>query len=414
MSKNKNNLDNCPTIESNWISNDFFQTVLSSHFHDKSVKIISHEIKPAAKKGENFASAVYRVIVTYQLLNKTNHNEKISLILKTHSSNGAVQEVIEEFHVFERELTTYKEVLIECEKLMCDINEPLNFSPQLIFADSNNLVFEDVSERGYRTIDRKERLDLQHALLFIEKLAKFHATTAFLYKQNPDVFRYHMEGGLTEVETPYHAFFRTVVNEFVNTVVKSDPNLNQYLSFMTDFSENIIENVKKVFTRSNNEFHVQNHGDAWMNNMLWKNDDQGNVIDVIVVDHQEGFFGSPGIDLNHFINTSCNMDVQINHIDDLLSRYHSILSNTLEKLGAKNIPTEDDILEEVKRKMDHGIIVLTCILPIMLIEDPDLADPSNFFSESDEAKEVRHTIYSNPKYIDIVRVILPKLIQGKM
>lgn len=169
-------------IESNWMSDDFFETVLKSHYNTDSIKIVSTNIKPAAKKGENFASAVYRVVVTF-LRKDTNNEEIISLILKTNSTNAAVQEVIAEFQVFEREFITYKEVLIACEQLLRDVSDTLNFSPQLIFADSNLLVFEDVSVRGYATIERKDRLDLQHAKLFITKLAKFHAATAFLYKK---------------------------------------------------------------------------------------------------------------------------------------------------------------------------------------------------------------------------------------
>lgn len=49
----------------------------------------------------------------------------------------------------------------------------------------------------------------------------------------------------------------------------------------------------------------------------------------------------------------------------------------------------------------------------MLIENPDHADPSNFFMDTDDAKEVRHQIYNNPKYIERVKVILPKIINTK-
>lgn len=49
----------------------------------------------------------------------------------------------------------------------------------------------------------------------------------------------------------------------------------------------------------------------------------------------------------------------------------------------------------------------------MLIEDPDLADPNNFFLDNDETRKIRYTIYSNPKYVEIVKVLLPKLIEVK-
>lgn len=60
-----------------------------------------------------------------------------------------------------------------------------------------------------------------------------------------------------------------------------------------------------------------------------------------------------------------------------------------------------------------GIIVLACILPLMLIENPDLADPNNFFIDTAETRKARHTIYSNTKYVEVVRVILPKLLDVK-
>ncbi|XP_063709154.1 uncharacterized protein LOC134837698 [Culicoides brevitarsis] len=404
-------LDNCPTIESNWMSDDYFQNVLTSHFAE-TVKILSTDIKPAAKKGENFASCVYRITLKYQR-ESSNDAETISLILKTNSSNAAVQEVIEEFQVFERELTTYKEVLVECEKLLNSHGETLNFSPFLVFADADSLVFEDATAKGYATIDRRNRLDLEHCKLFLAKLAKFHAATAVLYKKNPDFFRYHMQGGLTEMETPYHVFFRTVISEFLNTVVKKEASLEPFIDVMTEFAENIIENMKKIFTRTTEEFHVQNHGDAWMNNMLWKNDENGKLCDLLVIDHQEGFYGSPGIDLNHFINTSCNLEVQKNHVKELIEHYHEALSAILTKLGAKFIPSVEDIFKAMRSKVDHGIIVTACILPLMLIEDTDLADPNNFFIDTEETREARFKIYTNPKYVEIVREILPKLIKIK-
>lgn len=91
-----------------------------------------------------------------------------------------------------------------------------------------------------------------------------------------------MEGGLGENETSYHDFYRTVINEFA-ILVKQEAELKQYTNTIDEFASNIVENVKKVFTRRNSEFHVQNHGDAWMNNLLWKHDEKGNLIDVIVV-----------------------------------------------------------------------------------------------------------------------------------
>lgn len=164
----------------NWINNEFLSMVLDSYVGTK-IKVLNYEISPAAKKGENFASTIYRIKITYEI--KPNESQLISLILKTNSTDDAIQEIIEEFQVFDRETTTYNEVLIACEKLLQNIGDTLNFSPQLIYASSNVLVLEDVSVKGYSTMDRKQGLDLLHAKLFIQKLAKFHAATTILYKK---------------------------------------------------------------------------------------------------------------------------------------------------------------------------------------------------------------------------------------
>ena len=46
----------------------------------------------------------------------------------------------------------------------------------------------------------------------------------------------------------------------------------------------------------------------------------------------------------------------------------------------------------------------------MLIENADDANAENFILNTEEAKRVRREVFSNPKYLDILKIILPKLI----
>lgn len=162
-----------------------------------------------------------------------------------------------------------------------------------------------------------------------------------------------MQGGLIENETPYHEFYRVAINEFLSSL-KQTTELTPYVDYVESFSDDVVEKVKKVFSRREGEFHVLNHGDCWMNNCLWRYDNSGNVVDVLAVDHQEGFFGSPGIDLNHFIYTSCQLEVLLNDVPQLVKVYHEMLGQTLMKLGVNHIPTKEDIEAEMRNKIDHG------------------------------------------------------------
>lgn len=104
---------------------DFFETALSTYLQRK-VKVLSHMVEPAVGKGENFASAVYRAKIHFITGNK---EDTMSLILKVNPTDDAVNEVLEEFQTYERELTTYKEVLVECNKALQTVNDVLDFSP---------------------------------------------------------------------------------------------------------------------------------------------------------------------------------------------------------------------------------------------------------------------------------------------
>lgn len=75
------------------------------------------------------------------------------------------------------------------------------------------------------------------------------------------------------------------------------------------------------------------------------------------IDYQEGFFGSPGIDLNWFIFTSCNQQVVANDVQTLYQFYYTTLVDTLKKLKyPKDIPSFDDIKREIHRNGYHGNI----------------------------------------------------------
>jgi hypothetical protein len=127
------------------------------------------------------------------------------------------------------------------------------------------------------------------------------------------------------------------------------------------------------------------------------------------VDYQESYWGSPGIDINHFLYTSCNYDVHDNHYDELIAFYHKHLSLTLEQLKYSKIPSLDDIKYEVKSKAQQGLIQLLSVVAVQMIENPEHADPENLVTDSDEARAIRREVYGNPRYVAVLKEMLPKI-----
>jgi hypothetical protein len=55
-----------------------------------------------------------------------------------------------------------------------------------MYACKSFLVMEDLSAAGFRMLDRLQGLDLDHCLLVMRALAKFHAASVVLHQQDPD------------------------------------------------------------------------------------------------------------------------------------------------------------------------------------------------------------------------------------
>jgi Ecdysteroid kinase-like family len=118
--------------------------------------------------------------------------------------------------------------------------------------------------------------------------------------------------------------------------------------------------------------------------------------------------------LNHFLYTSCNRDVHENHIDDLIKFYSEELAAALSKLNYPKIPTYEVIRGEFARKADQGLIALCSIVPVMMIDNPDHANPENFIADGDGAAAIRRDVYGNPAFVEVLRFLLPKLAEKKV
>lgn len=63
-----------------WIDDIFLQKTLQHANNDRQVEIIEFNIQPATKKGENFASNLYRLSVIYQESFDEDGHRKVSKI----------------------------------------------------------------------------------------------------------------------------------------------------------------------------------------------------------------------------------------------------------------------------------------------------------------------------------------------
>ena len=93
-----------------------------------------------------------------------------------------------------------------------------------------------------------------------------------------------------------------------------------------------IEKATALYDLNENNFNVLNHGDLWINNMMFLYKDE-QPIDVLMVDFQLSSWNSPVFDLIYFFNTSLHEDIREAGQDELIQFYHENLVKTLRKLN---------------------------------------------------------------------------------
>ncbi|XP_055698648.1 uncharacterized protein LOC129799064 [Phlebotomus papatasi] len=168
-------------------------------------------------------------------------------------------------------------------------------------------------------------------------------------------------------------------------------------------------------SRKRDGYRVLNHGDFWINNILFKYDEIGKPIDTIFVDLQMTYYTSPAHDLQYFINTSPQTIVRENQREDLLQVYYQSFAKTLKDLNHNTIPTFDDLLEEIRKREMFGFMTAVFVLPIVLMEEQSsegsgidgLVDPQ-------VAQDMTRIMFSGKRYTEAMKCILRRCDQLKL
>lgn len=328
--------------------------------------------------------------------------------------SGEIQVVVMiKNNIYPREIQAYSEFLFEAEKLLLAANDETKFAPKCLYTAHepiNFLIFEDMKDKGYKVFPRGHQLSFNEALPIIVKLAKLHATSRIVYENNPSVMKLYFEGSIsTNPERQDFLVHYPNCARTLGLVAEKEWGVDwkEIAGKLKKFAKTIVQKGCELYTRDENAFNVFCHNDLWTPNVLVKFNDSKKIDDILFVDFQLPYFGSPGIDLNFFFYGSMSEEARICSTKKLTRIYHDTLSETLVKLNyKKRYPSLHDIHVEILKTGFNSVIAAIAEVPLLIIEQSDDLEMDVLLGNSEKSEAFRYSLFNNPKYKPFIQKLL--------
>lgn len=392
---------------SSYLDSKFFNKALEEGFRELGIVINSIEVVDAGIGGDNYCSTIYRAKVDYQRPN--GYPESISLIVK--SMPNVNYGFLARLQVYAKEKVFYMDIMHRMEVLLP--KRILILGAKHFYSTTDpvqTIVLEDLTSDGFDLRSRQLGLDEDHCSVVLAKLGQFHAISMVLMEKDPTIARKFQKGLLHEEairSEPFVALFGAQLQKLatISTFWEGFEGISHKLfKFHANFSENV---MKAVFPLKGS-VNVLNHGDLWVNNLLFKQMEGDNKIDMRMIDFQFSFCGSPAFDLNYFLYTSLQLDVLANRRDQLIEIYYKSLAETLMELKHDYIPSLEDIQNEVLKKELYGFFVSFAFFPMMSMHKEDSVDNSLEGMQNSEIakKKIELMFTTNKRTLETLRYVL--------
>ncbi|XP_063225230.1 uncharacterized protein LOC134532595 [Bacillus rossius redtenbacheri] len=361
-----------------WLTKDYFEGVLRDNLEDPGVTVESFDVRTTTVKGDNYASVIHRVAVTCR--SGDSRREK-HFIVKSLPAKGLARRYIEEMRLFDNEISAYA-VLFPAMRDLCGTGV---VSPSFYATGrEGTVILEDLAPRGFKMADRKKRLDLVHCFEALKALARFHGLSHAVAQRDPaiaDLFSVPEKSRwMKEMED---SFFPKVYS-LLASIVEMWPGYERFSEKLISCSDVIIKKVNAGLKPNEEAFNVLIHGDFWVNNMLFRYDEETkNLIEVCLIDLQMVKYASPAIDLHYFLSSSLADGIRDEHEDRLLECYHQTLVDTLESVGLNaGVYSIDDLKKDYADKAHVGFHLGVMVLGAVAAEPSEAFEFDNVTAES--------------------------------
>lgn len=191
--------------------------------------------------------------------------------------------------------------------------------------------------------------------------------------------------------------------------VKTWSGYETYVEKLENILKNFFELGKKHAepNKVGEGYNVLNHGDFHVKNLMFKNINHPTQAELMLIDFQMVFYGSPAYDFYYSIYCMGKSEYRQDFIDDLITHYYESFSKNLKKMNYKEkIPSFKDFQEDLVK---HGFIEVCftiCFAPFIFLEAKEI-NLEETFSSTNNVGNIRNCLYSRPEVINFFKKKLP-------
>ncbi|KPU74451.1 uncharacterized protein Dana_GF27178 [Drosophila ananassae] len=359
---------------------------------DTGFDIISYQLKPTSDAPAGYLGSHFFLHVTVQLHDPEERKNLTFFSKAAPEGNGPRMEYLEDFGVFQKEISVYRDVLPELQEACAPV------APKCYYADKNLLVFENLADQGYRMGTGRDGLfNYRQLQCCLKTLAAMHAgsiiqeqrTGKKLPESHPKAV---VENAYPSGVKPNHVRMVNFINacnvlkEFIKQIPKYESKLDYILDNFTQKMSFIFEAVKTSNVYQNTLI----HGDLWANNIMFQYGKYGDTpFQCRIVDFQLARYAPPALDVLTVLTIPTSKQFRDQHLNELLAQYYSFMSEFLKRADldiARFIP-EKSFYESVEEFRSIGLIE-SCLFCHLVILPPSFTQKltssadgfSDFFS----------------------------------
>lgn len=319
----------------------------------------------------------------------------VSLFVKALPKNALARDTVVKTGAFKKEALFYKCLSSSMTKALPQDRpgfQPFVF-PQCHLVLEDCMLLDDLSRFGFRGLEGRECMPIEHARLVVKALGELHAGGLILEER---------AGGRTLLEQfpelAFESFFSDDPNHYNATwhnasfkaAVGIVPHLDKYKGDSATIAKvqaALTGVLKQVFDSFGAWPGVRNtmcHGDVWVNNFMFRNDAQGRPVEVSLVDFQLSRYTPPAHDLVMFVVFCTDRAFQEKYLDELTRLHWDSMAAALRRAGCdpdKVLPWSE-FSDVAKKQWKYGLMLMALEHPFALappsIMDPLLVDPQKF------------------------------------